>query len=112
MCAAPFLFRIMRTQIMIKMFCGTAHIPDAHGGRTWNSTELSEALHLHRTGEGKKDVSGRIHCFREKTCRRKQCDLKQQNHLTPMQNMDTLTEASNPFRSKNTEKKREQRGKR
>ena len=28
-----------------------------------------------------------------------------------MQNMDTLTEASNPFRSKNTEKKREQREK-
>ncbi len=69
--------RILRNMIFAEQGSGRTHIADAHGGSTGQSTEFSEGIDLHGTGEGKQDICWNVHRIGKKTDQNKQDDFTQ-----------------------------------
>ena len=98
-------------EIGAQRLCSASHITDAHGTGIGVAPDLAERLHLQGTHKGNQRVGRRIGALGHKAHRRQQHDLRQQNHLPPVDALHPPEPAVDTFGGENARHKRQHRHK-
>lgn len=99
----------MRMNIDAECFGAASHIADAHGAGIRVTAYLAEGLHLHGADKGDECIRKDIQLLRQKSDKKQQRNLRQNDDLPPMHLFHVLIVPADRFRYKDAEYKCKQR---
>ena len=100
---------VMCVKINAQGLGAAAHVADAHGAGIGVAPDLAEGLHLHGAYKGNQGVGQGVDALGQKSHRKQQDDLRQNDELPPVHLFHVLEMAVHAFRRENAQQERQHR---